>query len=88
MNASRYRGGFNRRRFLKLSGLVGGGALLAACQPAATAEPTTAATAAAPTTAPTQAPPTVARFTARLAVEQASVPDFAEIPQVWAQRSG
>lgn len=84
MNASRYRGGYNRRRFLKLSGLVGGGALLAACQPAATAQPTTAA----PTTAPTQAPPTAARFTARLAVEQASVPDFAEIPQVWAQRSG
>lgn len=27
-------------------------------------------------------------FTARLAVEQAAVPDFAEIPQVWAQANG
>lgn len=29
-----------------------------------------------------------ANLTARLAVEQAAVPDFAEIPQVWAQKSG
>jgi ABC-type nitrate/sulfonate/bicarbonate transport system substrate-binding protein len=27
-------------------------------------------------------------YTARLAIEQASVPDFAEVPQIWAQSSG
>jgi len=88
MNRNVTRWAYSRRRFLKLTGVIGGGAVLAACQPAdPTSQPTAAATSAAATTAPTQ-PPAPQSFTARLAVEQASVPDFAEIPQVWAQRSG
>ena len=82
-----------RRQFLRLSGMgvlgVAGGRLLAACGPTATqAPPATGAAAATLTTAPTAEPTAVPRWTARIALEEASTPGFDELPQVWALRSG
>lgn len=86
-----------RRQFLRLTGmgLLGftGAELLAACGPAATEAPaaTAAATsppAPAPTLAPTAEPTAIPRWIARVALEEAAVPGFDEMPQVWALRSG
>lgn len=67
--------GISRRSFLKLSGL----SLLTMGGGAALAR-----CGGAPTPEPTSAQ----RWTARIALEQASVPGFDEMPQVWARSSG
>jgi ABC-type glycerol-3-phosphate transport system substrate-binding protein len=61
MDDTPFAAGSSRRRFLRVSGVVVGGGLLAACSPAAPPAPTTAPTAAAkPTSAPAAAPTTAA----------------------------
>ncbi len=73
----------SRREFLTLAGSAGAGIILASCAPSPTATP-------APTAPPQPAatPTAVPHFKVRTNIEGASNPEFDEMPQVWAQRSG